>query len=91
MLQELDNFFQFLLRFISTSDIFKSNLNIVFVITTGTALAEIHNPASAPLALLHQHKPDTYDQKHRQQRAQDRRPPGWLRRQLGFNFNITGT
>jgi len=27
------------------------------------------NPASAPLALLHQHKPNTDDQKHRQKRA----------------------
>ena len=85
MLQEFNNLFQLLLGFLSTGNILKGYLQFFLIVATRTALAKVHHLAATGTALIHQHEPQTYDNQHRQNRAENAHPPRWLRRQLCLN------
>ena len=90
MLEELDNFFQFLLGLISTSYILEVDLDLVGTAHAGTALAKGHDPAAAALRLLHDEEPYTNQQENRQNRREHRGPPWWFRWILSCNVDALG-
>ena len=86
--KKLYNFPQLLLGLVSTCNIFEGNLELFLIITTGTAFTEVHNLTAACTTLIHQHKPQTYNNQYGQNRAENSHPPWWLRGKLCFNVNF---
>ena len=88
MLEEFDNFFEFLLGLIGTSNILEVYLNFVRTTHAGPALAKRHDTPATALRLLHDKEPYPHQQENRQNRREHRRPPWRLRRILSGNLNI---
>ena len=76
MFEELDNFLEFLLRFVSTRYIAECDFDLISTAHTCPALAERHHTATAALCLLHDEEPDTDEQQDGQDRREHLRPPG---------------
>jgi hypothetical protein len=59
MFKELNNFLQFLFGFVSTGDVVKSDLYLIFTVEFSPRLAKRHDTVSSTLGLLHNEKPNT--------------------------------
>ena len=87
--QEFDDFRQFLLRFVFTSNVFKGNLDLTFPVHLGMALAKVHDPAAAALGLLHDEEPDGNEDQDWQDCCQHVHPPRRLFGRFGDDVDIS--
>ena len=88
MLEELDDLFQLLLRFISARHVRERDLHLVARRHARAALAERHDAAAAALRLLHDEEPDADQQENRQDRREHRRPPRRFGRTLRLDLDV---
>ena len=87
--QEVDQFGDFFLGFVATSDVGKGNAVGRFIKQTRLALAEGERPAlAAALHLAHEKHPDTDQQQHREPADEDIHQEGLLLFGLGFHLHV---
>src|SRR5690554_477426 len=90
MLQEIYDFYQFLLCLVDTCDMLEGNPALVLMMQTGSAFAERHGAVVAALHLIHNKQPEQSQHNDENNIGQQGHPPRSLGRQFRFQLNISG-